>query len=72
VGRQQGVLTTSVVFSTVHEVGREQGVLTISVAFSTVHEVRRKGKEIYFLFLKTMADIIQINIQHFQLILAQN
>ena len=37
----QGVLTISVVFSTVHEVGREQGVLTISVVFSTVLEVGR-------------------------------
>ena len=37
-----GVLTVSVVFSTVHEVGRMQGVLTVSVVFSTVHEVGRK------------------------------
>ena len=42
VGREQGVLTSSVVFSTVHEVGREQGVLTISVVFSTVYEVGRE------------------------------
>jgi hypothetical protein len=41
VGRDlQGVLSISVVFSTVHEVGREQGVLSIS-AISSVHEVGR-------------------------------
>ena len=55
VGREQGEVTISVVFSTVHEVVREQGVLTISVVvgreqgevtisvvFSTVHEVVRE------------------------------
>ena len=41
-GREQGVLTVSVVFSTVHEVGSKQGVLTVSVVFSTVHEVGSK------------------------------
>ena len=40
IGREQGVLTVSVVFSTIHEVGREQGVL--GFVFSTVHKV---GKE---------------------------
>ena len=41
VGREQGVLPISAVFSTVREVGREQGVLPISVVFSTVREVGR-------------------------------